>query len=243
MGDAGSARNSTKPRGTATAPGTLPEAATSGGSRTSRNSTSPRPTRLLASSGLMRGTAASASASMDCKVFIAFSSFRRKLGSGRVQRDRLVEPFQSIVARRAVAKLGTRLLVNGLGHQDLAGLGMRLGARGGVDHRADGSEVAMRMAELAKAQLAGVDADADAELGAVRFEALLHLARRQHSLPDVVGMADGKVEDRHHGIADGLVQKSVVLPDRVGALVVECVEHGRHLRGRLRLRQLRVRPQ
>src|SRR5216683_8152513 len=73
MGEAGSARNSTRPRGTATAPRTFPDAATSVGSRTSRNSTSVRPSNPLASSGLILGTAASASASMAWTVFISFS--------------------------------------------------------------------------------------------------------------------------------------------------------------------------
>ena len=44
----------------ASAPGTLPEAATSFGSRTSRNTTSSRPTRPLASSGEIRADPASA---------------------------------------------------------------------------------------------------------------------------------------------------------------------------------------
>ena len=57
----------------AMAPGTLPEAATSAGSRTSRNSTSARPTSFFASSGLMRGTAASASASIVWTVFMISS--------------------------------------------------------------------------------------------------------------------------------------------------------------------------
>ena len=73
VADAGSARNSTRPRGMASAPGTLPDAATSAGSRTSRNSTSGRPTSPLASSGLIRGTAASASASIVWTVFISLS--------------------------------------------------------------------------------------------------------------------------------------------------------------------------
>src|SRR3546814_8055653 len=54
------------------------DAATSAGSRTSRNSTSGRPTRALASSGAMRGTAASAAASISLTVFIG-----GLLGGGR----------------------------------------------------------------------------------------------------------------------------------------------------------------
>src|SRR4051812_30209223 len=72
IGEAGSARNSTRPRGTASAPWTLPDAATSGGSRTSRNSTSGLPTSAWASCGLMAGTAAWASASIDWTVFMVF---------------------------------------------------------------------------------------------------------------------------------------------------------------------------
>src|SRR5450631_597307 len=78
MAESGSARNSTRPRGTATAPRTLPDAATSPGSRTSRNSTSGRPSNPLASSGLILGTAASASASIAWTVFIWFLLLRRQ---------------------------------------------------------------------------------------------------------------------------------------------------------------------
>src|ERR1700704_6576111 len=78
MGEAGSARNSTRPRGTATAPRTLPDATTSGGSRTSRNSTSARPSNPLASPGPIPGPATSAAANIDCPVFIWFSLLRRQ---------------------------------------------------------------------------------------------------------------------------------------------------------------------
>ena len=98
----------------------------------------------------------------------------------------------------------------------------------------------MRMAELAEAHLPAMDADADAELVAARSEVALHLAGGQHGLAGMVGLADRKVEDRHHGIADGLVEKPVVTPDGVGAAVIELVEEARHLGRRLRLRQLRV---
>src|SRR5215216_7775072 len=98
----------------------------------------------------------------------------------------------------------------------------------------------MRMAELAEAHLAAVDADADAELVAPRRKIALHLAGSQHSLAGMVAVADRKVEDRHHGIADGLVEQPVMTPDRAGAAVIELVEEARHLGRRLRLRQLRV---
>src|SRR5258708_23178573 len=89
MAEVGSGRNWARPRGTAAAPGTLPDAAASGGSRTSRNSTSGLPTSFLASSGLMRGTAAFASSSIDWTVFMESSRRKRSVrqqeryGAGR----------------------------------------------------------------------------------------------------------------------------------------------------------------
>ncbi len=100
----------------------------------------------------------------------------------------------------------------------------------------------MRMAEFAEAHLpAAMDADADAELVAVLSEVALHLAGGPHGGVGMVGTADRKVEDRHHGIADGLVEKPVVTPDGMGTSVIELVEEARDLGRRLRLRQLGIR--
>ena len=93
----------------------------------------------------------------------------------------------------------------------------------------------MRVAELAKAEFAGVDADADPQLAcgkAVCFDeglapvapALLNFTRRKHRVPGVLLPPQGKIEDRHDGVPDRLVEEPVMLPDRVCAFVIECVE-------------------
>src|SRR5215470_13285699 len=107
----------------------------------------------------------------------------------------------------------------------------------------------MRPAELAEAEIATVDPDADPEFaaGAVGdrlaivfpvpgFPAVLDCARSQHRLPGVIVLPDRKVENSHDGIADGLVEEAVMLPDGVGALVIEGVEQSRHFIRGLRLR-------
>src|SRR3546814_312579 len=42
-------------------------------------------------------------------------------------------------------------------------------------------------------------------------------------------MPDGEIEDRHDGVADGLVEEPVMVPDGVGAFVVERVQQLRDL--------------
>ena len=112
----------------------------------------------------------------------------------------------------------------------------------------------MRVTELAKAEFAGMDADADTQFArseAVRdnqsFPAvapvLLNIARGEHGVSGVCFPLQGKIEDRHHGVADGLVEEPVVLPDRVGAFIVECVEQARDGVRRLRLGQAGIAPQ
>src|SRR5438105_15237852 len=84
------------------------------------------------------------------------------LGSEKL--DRGVEALEQERLRRAVLQIRLGALKNRLRHQDLVGLGDRLGPGGGVDDGADRRQVPMRVTELAKAEFAGMDADADTQL-------------------------------------------------------------------------------
>ena len=61
----------------------------------------------------------------------------------------------------AVFQIRLGAVKHGLRHQDLVSFGNRLGARGGVYHGADGRQIPMGMTELAKAEFAGVNTNAD----------------------------------------------------------------------------------
>jgi len=54
--------------------------------------------------------------------------------------------------------------------------------------------------------------------------AALHLARRAQCLHCVIVLLNRKIEHRHDGIADCLVEQSVVLPDCLGTLIIEGIE-------------------
>ena len=94
-------------------------------------------------------------------------------------------------------------------------------------------------AELAKTEFAGVDADADPQFAcgqavcldqglAPLAPALLNFARRKHGVPGVLLPPQGKIEDRHDGVPDRLVEEPVMFPDRICAFVVEGVEQPRN---------------
>src|SRR5437667_5921572 len=122
-----------------------------------------------------------------------------------------------------------------LGDEDLVGSRDRLGPGGGVHYRADRGQVTVRSAELAKTQFAGMDADADSQFTrgeAVRFDKALapsapvrlNFARSEDGVSGMLLPPQGKVEDRHDGVSDRLVEEPVMLPDRTCAFIVECVE-------------------
>src|SRR3954468_3749494 len=112
----------------------------------------------------------------------------------RVEQDGTVEALELVGLGHAVLQRVADALADRFGHQDLARSGDALRTGGGVDHRADGREVAMRAAELAEAQLTAMDADADAEIDAGLLlagnAAPLDLSRRQQRLPRMVFLLD-----------------------------------------------------
>ena len=52
----------------------------------------------------------------------------------------------------------------------------------------------------------------------------LNFSRHEDGVSGVCFPLQGKIEDRHDGVADGLVEEPVVLPDRACTFVIECVE-------------------
>ncbi len=93
--------------------------------------------------------------------------------SRRVQLHRVGKSFEGIESRQDAGKLRLHLVVDCVRHQDLARFGDGLCAGRGVDDRADGGHVAMGLAEFPETDLSGVDADADAKLGARQAEGVL----------------------------------------------------------------------
>ena len=53
---------------------------------------------------------------------------------------------------------------------------------------------------------------------------VLNVARCQHGVSGMLVPHQGKIEDRHDGVSDRLVEEPVMRPDRVRAFIVECVE-------------------
>src|SRR3954447_21293254 len=158
--------------------------------------------------------------------------------SGGVEFDRSIESLEPVRRGPAILQVRSGALIDRVGHQNLVGCGDGLGPGRRVDDIADGGEIAVRLAELAEAEFAGVDPDADAKLTGTQPEAagetvtplapvVLNLARRNQGVPGVLVALHGKIEDGHHGVADRLVQEAVTAPDRVGAFVVEGVEQPR----------------
>src|SRR4029078_7364074 len=72
---------------------------------------------------------------------------------------------------------------------------------------------------------------------------LLNAARRKHGVSGMLLPLQRKVEDRHDGVADGLVEEALMLPDRARTFVIERVEQSRDGIRRLRLRQAGVASQ
>ncbi|MGX1363533.1 hypothetical protein AB7M46_008590 [Bradyrhizobium elkanii] len=71
----------------------------------------------------------------------------------------------------------------------------------------------------------------------------LDLARREQGLHGMIVAPHREIEDREHGVADGLVEDAVIAPDRGGAVVVERVEQRGQPVLRDGLRQLGVAAQ
>ena len=139
-------------------------------------------------------------------------------------------------------------------NRNLVGSGDGLRARGGVHHGSDRGEIMMRPTELSKSDFAAVDADADGDLpllGGSRLSdgvapclpTLLDRAGGKHRLSWMILAADREVEDRHDGVAHRLVEQAVMLPDRLGAFVIEGVEHLRNGARRLGLRKAGIAAQ
>src|SRR5882762_7895511 len=124
----------------------------------------------------------------------------RRLGG--VELDRGIEALELEGPRMTIRHVRSGALIDRLRHENLVGFGDRLGAGGRVDDGADGGEVAVRSAELPKTEFARV---------------LLDLPGREQRIPGMVLALQRKIEDRHDGVADGLVEEPLMLPDRARA--------------------------
>ncbi len=129
----------------------------------------------------------------------------------------------------------------GVGADDhLAGLGRRLEPGGGVHHVAHGRVVAAGP-EGADEHLAGVDPDAHAHRGAdaggLALDRALHLEGGPHGPLGVVLVGQRCAEQRHHGVADDLVDPATVGGDVVGQQVEASVDEVLDLLGIGRLGQ------
>ena len=90
----------------------------------------------------------------------------------------------------------------------------------------------------------GVDADADVELGAPAalparvelMQSVEHLERRLDRVVGVVGIVERRAEQRHHHVADELVERAVVAEDDLDHPREVLVEHADDL---FRLRRAR----
>ena len=92
----------------------------------------------------------------------------------------LADSLQLIFPPGALGQRGGRLFADGGGHENLVGRRRALRAGGDVHHRADRGQVMVRAAKLAEIDLAGVEADSDADrcgLGAEGDAKALRAAR------------------------------------------------------------------
>src|SRR6185369_4248776 len=169
---------------------------------------------------------------LTCRVFGPGNFFVPLRG---VERRAAFEALELTLLRLAPCQFGLGALIDRLRHQDFAGGRCRLRPRRKVHDGPDGSQVAMRPAELSEAKLPAMDSDADPQLGAGEAEFFaeglppgapppLDVLRCEHCLPRVVALADWEVEDGHDGIPDRLVKQPIAFPDGVGAFVVESIK-------------------
>ena len=121
-----------------------------------------------------------------------------------------------------------------LGDEHAPGRRGRLQARGEVRGVADGGVVhAQVVADAADHHDARVDADAHAEIDAVRvgellaqrLERALHAERSQHGAPRRVLERDRRAEDRHDAVAGELVHRALVAMDLVEQQREAAVHH------------------
>ena len=95
------------------------------------------------------GRAAAARSALHGVVFADFALSRVKL-------DRSIEALELKGLRLAVRHLRSGALIDRLRYENLVGFGDRLRPGGGVDDGADGCQVAVRPAELPKAEFTGM---------------------------------------------------------------------------------------
>ena len=125
--------------------------------------------------------------------------------SGRVKLDRSIEALELKCLRLTVRHLRSGALIDRLCYENLVGFGDRLGPGGGVDDGADRCQVAVRPAELPKAEFTGMNANADAQFTGGQAErarkaiaplapALLNFPGSEQGIPAWSARCSGKLK-------------------------------------------------
>ena len=141
----------------------------------------------------------------------AVAAGRRQLAAGHEDRHGLVTPAQADLAPGRVVHNGSRGRLRRRAHQHLAGFGERLQPARDVHRVAHGRVVAARP-QRPHQHLAGVDADADAQveiaLGVESLQRALHAERGPQRPLRVVFVRRGRAEQRQDRVADDLVDRA-----------------------------------
>src|SRR6185437_12725867 len=209
-GDSGSARNSSMPRDTCSAPATLPVFSTSGASRTSTTS-APCAISARVSSGVTFGTAAFAAAIMSFSVVAIVGS---TLISQSALAERGPDQLERVVARPlggardgadlAAVRIDQHRRRHSEGFADglevLEGLGARVRIVGQIVH-ADLLQELLRLVGVA-----GIDVDGD-DLEVRAAELLFERIERRHLR--AAGHAPGGPEVEKHRLAVGVLEGEV----------------------------------
>jgi hypothetical protein len=96
------------------------------------------------------------------------------------------------------------------------------------------------LSKFAEADVAAANADANApfvlwkvkifqELGASNTPPVLHFESGAYRLRGVIVLPDRKIEDRHDGVPNRLVEQSIVVPNRLSAFIVESIQCCAHV--------------
>src|ERR1700687_339391 len=155
------------------------------------------------------------------------AAFRGRAQVDAEDRHRLRLAFERYGIEDVDGRRARQPAIEQLGDQDLPAAGPRAEARGGGDRGADDRVLQpLGAADVAGEDFAGIEADADgdrppaltAPLGVEPGDPALHGDRRLDCPVGVIAASQGRPPERHHRVADELVERPAVLED-----------HGDHL--------------
>ena len=131
------------------------------------------------------------------------------------ERDRLRFPLQLVLTRILVGDRGLCGPLRALPDEHRAGLRLALDPRRGVDEVA--GDHALPLGAERDCHLAGQDAGTGGELGVELGDGGDQVERRAHRPLGVVLVRDGRAPDRHHRVADELLDRPAVAFDQPAA--------------------------